>query len=272
MSILNQTSADLFALAEELSGEFQQKKPFNYVCLDNFFNEKALSAVLEDFPQPENFNFYKYENPLEKKLAFDQINQLPLNIRDALLELNQPTFLRFLEILSGVDPLIPDPYYRGGGIHQILPNGKLDVHFDFNWHKKLKLDRKLNVICYLNKNWEEEYGGHLEIWNGEENSEGKLELTTCKEKILPVFNRVVIFRTDTTSLHGHPERLTCPEGMSRKSLAAYYYSPRAEWELPDYKSTQFFRRPMDENDPELDALREKRNQGRLSTNVKSIES
>ena len=103
-------------------------------------------------------------------------------------------FLEFLESLTGIDGLIPDPYYEGGGLHPIVPGGFLKVHADFNWHKDLKLDRRLNVIVYLNRNWKEEYGGHLELWNR--------EMTRCERRVLPIFNRCVIFSTTDFSYHG----------------------------------------------------------------------
>jgi hypothetical protein len=43
-------------------------------------------------------------------------------------------------------------------------------------------------------------------------------------QIDPIFNRCVIFTTTDTSYHGHPVPLTCPPGVTRKSLALYYYS------------------------------------------------
>ena len=119
--------------------------------------------------------------------------------------------------------MIGDPYYRGGGIHQIERGGKLDVHIDFNKHQKLNLDRRLNVIIYLNKNWDPSYGGNFEIWNGhQENGEHILE--SCKTKILPLFNRMACFNTSEKSYHGHPEPLNCPPDIFRRSLALYYYT------------------------------------------------
>ena len=54
--------------------------------------------------------------------------------------------LEFLETLTGIDGLVPDPYFAGGGLHQIVRGGFLKVHADFNWHPKLRLDRRLNML------------------------------------------------------------------------------------------------------------------------------
>ena len=184
--------------------------------------------------------------------------------------MNSASFIQFLENLTGIDGIIPDPYYRGGGIHQIVKGGKLDVHIDFNRHQKLQLERRLNVLIYLNQNWEESYGGHFELWKGHQNKNGQHILETCENRILPVFNRFVVFNTSEISYHGHPDTLTCPEGWTRKSLATYYYTvDRPESEKVPAHSTTFIKRPTDPKDEQIDKLREKRNKGRLTSNIKT---
>ncbi|RAP34798.1 proline hydroxylase [Candidatus Marinamargulisbacteria bacterium SCGC AG-439-L15] len=257
----------LTELAEKHGDKFRNNSPFPYIAIDNFFNEDALTEALDSFPKPEDMDFYKYDNPLEKKLAMDQLTKLPAPIVNVLLYLNSAPVLQFLEKLTGIEGLIPDPYYRGGGIHQIQAGGKLDVHIDFNKYTKLNLDRRLNLILYLNKDWEESYGGHLDIWKGRQEN-GKHILEECVEKILPVFNRMTLFATSEKSYHGHPDPVTCPDGWSRKSLALYYYTVgRPQEEDVEAHSTTFIARPEDPDTEELNTLRDKRNKGRLSTNV-----
>ena len=98
--------------------------------------------------------------------------------------------------------MISDPYFVGGGLHQITRGGKLEVHTDFNFHTKFRLDRRLNVLIYLNRDWKEEYGGHLELWNP--------EMTRAERKILPVFNRCAIFSTTSFSYHGTSDTACLP--------------------------------------------------------------
>jgi Rps23 Pro-64 3,4-dihydroxylase Tpa1-like proline 4-hydroxylase len=259
----------LLRLAATHKKAYQNALPFPHIYIDNFMDPAILSKAEEAFPKPEAFDFYKYDNPLEKKLAFDQLSKLPEPIVDILIALNSAPFLHFLEEITGIDGLIPDPYYRGGGIHQILKGGKLDVHIDFNKHQKLKLERRLNVLIYLNKGWKEEYGGNFEIWKGHKEN-GQHILESCETKILPLFNRLAMFNTSEKSYHGHPEVLNCPEGWTRRSIATYYYSvDRPLEEQTEAHSTTFIKRPEDPSDAEVDAMREKRNQGRFSSNVKS---
>ena len=261
----------LFNLAEQYRDEFVNAKPFPHLVIDNFLDPKILDEVLNAFPQKDELDFYKYENQLERKLAFDQVSKLPDPIYNILTQMNSAVFISFLEKLTGIEGVIPDPYYRGGGIHQIEKGGKLDVHIDFNIHTKFKLNRRLNAIIYLNKDWEEAYGGHFEIWKGHQGENGQHILESCENRILPIFNRFVIFATSAKSYHGHPEPLTCPEGRSRKSIALYYYTNGREDEFNETPahSTTFIKRPEDPDNKELDELRQKRNQGRLNSNVKT---
>lgn len=189
---------------------------------------------------------------LKKKLAMDQLHLLPTNIQTLLREFNSPNFLNFLEVLTGIDSLIPDPYYRGGGIHCIETGGKLDVHIDFNIHPKLKIHRRLNVILYLNKDWKEEYNGDFQVWEGHKEND--------KHVLTKLHN--IVFATSEKSYHGHPEPLNTPNDINRKSLALYYYTvDRPENEIVDKHSTTFIKRP-DEDDT-LDDMRNKRNIGRF---------
>ena len=145
----------LMLRAREASEGYRAADPFPHGYFDHFADPDGLSEVAAAFPSPDDLPFYVYDNPLERKLAFDQVRQLPGPLSLALREMNSPPFLLFLEALTGIKGLIGDPYYRGGGVHQTLPGGKLDVHLDFNRHRKLGLDRRVNVLIYLNEGWEE---------------------------------------------------------------------------------------------------------------------
>lgn len=249
--------ARLLQLAAERREDYISADPFPHIALDGLVNERILSEVVRLFPTPAQLHWYKYDNPLEKKLAFPHVDQLPDLVREVLVELNGPTFVRFLQELTGIVGLVPDPEYNGGGLHQIERGGKLDIHADYNYHRTTRLDRRLNAIIYLNQDWREEYGGHLELWDR--------GMTRAVQRFLPVFNRLVVFSTNDCSWHGHPTPLTCPEGRSRRSLALYYYSNgRPDHERSNAHSTVFKRRPQDPEDPALEQLRQQRAKGRIA--------
>ncbi len=226
----------LEALATESAEKYKNAKPFPHICFDDFLPLDAAEAALKVFPEPKTLTWTEFNEETQRKLAFNEVEKLPAALRDVLYFLNCRPMLKFLEILTGIKAVIPDPYYAGGGLHQIRRGGNLEVHADFNFHPKLKLDRRINVLIYMNKDWKEEYGGHFELWNK--------EMTAAEQKILPVFNRCAIFSTTSTSYHGHPTPLACPPERTRKSIATYYYSVgRPEEELNDAHSTLFQQRP-----------------------------
>jgi Rps23 Pro-64 3,4-dihydroxylase Tpa1-like proline 4-hydroxylase len=191
-------------------------KPFPHVAIDNFLDPQLLESVLSEFPKPGQIRWQQFDNAREVKLASAKETNFGPLTRLLFYHLNSFTFLEFLSGVTGIDHLIPDPSLDGGGLHQIVRGGKLGIHADFNKHPRYGLDRRLNVILYLNKNWQEEYGGHLELWDR--------GMTRCESKISPVFNRLVIFGTTDFTYHGHPDSLQCPPEMTRKSMALYYFS------------------------------------------------
>lgn len=213
---------------QRLRAQYASAEPFPHIALDGLFDDDALDAVLREFPTREQMKWREFDTPLERKLGYyHESSTISKTVRDFLNEMNSFEMLLWLEALTGIEGLIPDPYFGGGGLHQIEPGGFLKIHADFNVHPKLKLDRRLNMLIYLNKDWRDEYGGHLELWDR--------DMSACREKILPLFNRTVIFSTTDSSFHGHPHPLTAPEGMSRKSVSLYYYTagrPEAERSAP----------------------------------------
>ena len=152
---------------------------------------------------------------------------------------NAQPFLEFLEGLSGIDGLVPDPYFVGGGFHEIGRGGKLGIHADFRINNKLHLRRRMNVIIYLNQEWREEYNGSLELWSR--------DMKHAVQRIAPLWNRCVVFNTDADSWHGHPDPLMTPEGVLRRSLALYYYTASsAIYEEAPNRSTMYVARPGDD--------------------------
>lgn len=263
-NVLNENKLNNFA--DTYSATYQSNSPFPHIVIDNFLEEDIVNKAHDVFPKPSEIDFYKYDNPLEKKLAMDQIGKLPEPIGDILLNFNTPTFLYFLECLTGIPDLIPDPYFRGGGIHQSVNGGKLDIHIDFNKHPKLKLERRLNVLLYLNKDWKEEYNGDFQLWKGHRDESGKHVLESLEKRVYPIFNRFVVFSTSEKSYHGFPEPINCPDHVTRKSIALYYYTvDRPAEEKTDAHSTTFIKLPN--QDDSLDQLRELRNRGRITTNI-----
>ncbi|HEU4430010.1 MAG TPA: 2OG-Fe(II) oxygenase, partial [Myxococcota bacterium] len=196
------TFSRLEALAKANAEIYRTNSPFPHIAIDDFLPADALDGALAEFPNATDIPWIRFDNPEEKKLAFNEIERLPAALRDVFYFMNSAPVLRFLEELTGIEDLLPDPYYVGGGLHNIRRGGHLGVHVDFNRYKRFGIDRRLNMLVYLNRNWDESYGGHLELWDR--------GMESCVKRIAPIFNRCVVFSTTETSYHGHPEPLTCP--------------------------------------------------------------
>lgn len=229
-------SRRLDEVASRHGPSYRAATPFPHVVIDDFLPTDVLDRVLDEFPGPGDIEWKSYKTDKEVKLATRDDAQLGPFTRHVLTQFNTATFVEFLEKLTGIQGLIPDPHFYGGGLHQIESGGYLNVHADFNWHERLLLDRRINVLVYLNKDWPDEYGGHLELWDK--------DMKNRAAKVLPVFNRCVIFNTTDFALHGHPDPLTCPEGRYRRSMAFYYYSNgRPAEEIAGAHTTLFRPRP-----------------------------
>ena len=243
-SVMNALLSDQFTqkletLAQAKAEEYKANQPYPHIYLDDFLPVDVAEAALRDFPEPKEADWRAIKDVNQhKKLAFDAVEKLPPSIRDVLYFLNTRPMLKFLETLTGIQSVLPDPNYVGGGLHQIRPGGLLEVHADFSYHNGLRLDRRINVLIYLNKDWKEEYGGHFELWDR--------EVKQAEKKILPIFNRCAIFSTTSVSFHGHPVPLACPPDRNRKSIATYYYSngrPEEDPELTHRHEVAFQQRP-----------------------------
>lgn len=229
----------LHADPQALRERYARAEPLPHIAVDGLFDDLVLDGVLAEFPEAGEAVWSAFDNPREKKLGYRHGSELGPRLSEFMWRMSAPPTLAFLESLTGIEGLIPDPYFGGGGPHQIERGGFLEIHADFNVHPKLHLDRRLNVLVYLNRDWREEYGGHLELWDR--------EMTRAVVRILPLFNRTVVFSTTDTSFHGHPTPLACPEGRSRRSVSFYYYtSGRPEQERSAPHDTLFQRRPEED--------------------------
>lgn len=223
---------------------YANAKPFPHIVIDGLLTESALAEAVREFPHPHAIDDWRRADALDaqgrvaQRLKLGYSNELLFGrtLRALVHELHSSPFLRYLEQVTGISDLIPDAHMTGGGLHQYLPGAVLRVHADFNKLPAFNLDRRLNLLIYLNPEWNPDWGGNLELWDR--------EMTACVQSIAPVANRCVIFSTTHDSFHGMPDPLACPEGTTRRSLALYYYSNgRPEAERVDEHSTLWQARP-----------------------------
>jgi len=228
------------ALGRMLFEDYKKADPFEHIVVDGFLPEQLISRLSHEFPTEK----------LRSDIVFDigyaghhkrQILPLDCNAlaREFFAFMNSAPVLQFLEGLTGIDALLPDPYFVGGGFHEISRGGKLGVHADFRINEQLHVQRRINVLIYLNENWDDEWRGQLELWDK--------SMTECRAKVSPLWNRCVVFSTDANTWHGHPDELLTPDGVKRRSVALYYYtaSKSIYGEVPNL-GTMYQARPTDD--------------------------
>ena len=234
-------------IGEELADKYCFAEPFPHIVLDAFLPDEVARLAVDHFPREglkSDRVFDMGYAGLHKRQVMPE--ECDATARQMFHFFNSRPVLEFLEGLTAIQGLIPDPYFLGGGYHETGRGGKLGIHADFRVNEQLHLHRRLNVIVYLNEQWDDSYGGNLELWSRD------MKEKRCE--VAPLFNRCVIFNTDATSYHGHPDPLTTPDGVYRRSIALYYYTASKEIynEVPN-TSTIYHARPSDSSSTRSEA-------------------
>jgi 2OG-Fe(II) oxygenase superfamily len=227
-------------IGESLSADYCFAEPFPHIVLDNFLPEPLARLALEHFPQETLRSDRVFETGyagLHKRQILPE--ECDATARQIFHFFNSRPMLGFLEGLSAIQGLLPDPHFVGGGYHETTRGGRLGVHADFRINEQLHLHRRMNVLVYLNERWQDEWGGFLELWDR--------KMTASAKAVAPIFNRCVIFNTDADSFHGHPDPLAVPECVRRRSIALYYYTAsRSIYDEVANTSTIYRARPSDD--------------------------
>lgn len=210
-------------IAKQHKESYANARPFPHMVIDGIFPQRFLNAVSKEMSEEKLNNgcinpnkCWKNTNQNLKSFINDE-NDMGIYTRILFGFLKSSTFVSFLEDITGIGHIIPDPHYRGSGLHFTASGGSLDIHADFNkYNEQINLDRRVNTFIYMNDEWPENYGGHLELWSR--------DMKSCYQKIAPTFGRFVVFSSTDFSYHGHPQPQSSPEGRVRRSIALYYYT------------------------------------------------
>jgi len=211
-------ATDLALVADERGLTYRTAEPYPHIVLDEVFHPEALAAVLEEWPGRDDaaWNIYDDGSYERGKFTSSDLAHFGPTTREVLAELNGPPFLEFLERLTGIAGLIPDPYFASAGLFEVTEEGFLTIHGDFSINQRTGLDRRCNVLIYLNHDWTDANGGQLELW--------RARPLRREHSIVPLFNRMVIFDTRPNAYHGHPNPVVAPPGATRKAISAYYFT------------------------------------------------
>ena len=231
LKLVDQTrlNADLAASSEA----YGSAQPFPHIVLDDVLHREAFESAVAGFPAIGDEFWKAYVHVNETKFSNTQPDTWAPSLQAVAQEFCSPEFVAYLEKLTGIDHLIPDYTMDGGGLHQTLRDGHLNVHADFTTHHTHETwARRVNILLYLNEEWHDDWGGKLELWDK--------DMTACQARVTPAGNRMLVFTTAEDTFHGHPDGLTCPPDMARRSLAMYYFT---EESAPVRKSTNYQARP-----------------------------
>ena len=219
-----------------LRGRFTGADPYPHVVIEGLLRNGIAEAAGAAFPTPDADLWTHYRHINEDKLGSPHRDRFPRAVSDVVAALQTPEFVSWLGRLTGTPGLFPDPSLEGAGMHRSGPGGFLHVHTDFQRHHHHPgWRRTVNLILFLNPDWDAEWGGAIELWTR--------DMQRCARSVLPHANHAVIFKSDGHSFHGHPEPLRCPPDRARKSLALYYYT---QVDSPlDHEHSRFAPRPED---------------------------
>lgn len=211
---------------------------FPSICIDNFLSQDFVLEVARAYPEFETARTLgrEFAKVNEKgKIQVTDHAQFPQAVKRLASALSSKAFIENLESLTGIQNLVWDPNFSGGGMHLTRPSGYLDVHVDFNYEQNLNLYRRVNLLLYLNEQWDETWGGELELWDE--------QVKSCFMQVSPELNKCVVFETSEISYHG-VTAVQCPEHVTRNSFAVYYYTeqPPPGWSGENH-TTVFKARP-----------------------------
>ena len=230
--------------------------PFNYIIIDNFLNYNFYNEIIKTLPDKIDENFWEYSNPIEVKYVLDKKEKYSEKLNILIKELSKDYFVDKLKKIFLIDNIEADETLHGSGLHYHPRYGRLNMHLDYEKHPILEnKQRKLNIIIYLNNEWEKDWEGATELWNN--------DMSNCVVKCYPSKNKAIIFETSELSWHGVPEKIMCPENIYRKTLALYYITPlknkpeknKLGSNKDGYRTKAvFIKRPQDKDDERMEKL------------------
>tara|TARA_B100001540_G_scaffold311357_1_gene330673 strand:+ start:1179 stop:2009 length:831 start_codon:yes stop_codon:yes gene_type:complete len=230
--------------------------PFNYIIIENFLNDNFYNEIIKTLPNKIDENFWEYSNPIEVKYVLDKKEKYSEKLNILIKELSKDYFVDKLKKIFLIDNIEADETLHGSGLHYHPRYGRLNMHLDYEKHPILEnKQRKLNIIIYLNNEWEKDWEGATELWNN--------DMSNCVVKCYPSKNKAIIFETSELSWHGVPEKIMCPENIYRKTLALYYITPlknkpeknKLGSNKDGYRTKAvFIKRPQDKDDERMEKL------------------
>lgn len=211
--------------------DYSHGEPIPWLVFDDFLPDSLLATIQDEI---DMIPLHLWSNFTRAGSMMKECNNLKFApaIRDLALNLNSHEFVQWLEAMTGIDRIVPDPHLIGAGLMRCYAGDRLQLHTDFNWNEQLHLDRCLSMILYLSRDWQESWGGSLEFWD--------FDRTQCLHRITPKPNRLLVWNYDERLVHGHPTPLGCPDSVSRDGLRMFYFKSNAVPTSTPHRSLYWF--------------------------------
>ncbi len=222
-----------FSQIDLLKNQFNSTKPTSLLVLDNFLPTEIAKDLSKEIDSVDNLDCRKFNRNGSYMEEYNNLSKMP-KAENVVAQLHSQSFMKWLTSITGISNLIPDPYLIGAGYSKSFRGDSLKNHVDFNWNDSLKLYRILTLILYINEDWQEDWGGHLEFTDFQNNQ--------LLNKIFVKWNRAAIWKHHENCFHGYPEPITCPENQARKTLRLFYYISNQEPSIdtPAHRSLYWF--------------------------------
>jgi Rps23 Pro-64 3,4-dihydroxylase Tpa1-like proline 4-hydroxylase len=223
-------------LGLRLRETYRAASPWPHVVLEDLFPRELISLAekqeLSRAPRLEVHHSRRVKKAESPRVAAGSA------AAELFCLMEGPSFVEFLTGLTGIDGLEPDPSHLLSGLHANGRGSFQAVHTDFPRQRVTGKWHRVNALLYLNSSWREEYGGALELW--------PRTMSEVGTEISPTAGRLIVFETNSQTVHGIPDPLTCPSGVFRLSLASYYYTGQPS---SDVRLEPLLRRPRRPQDP-----------------------
>ena len=217
LNTFNQALKRLQDESSSLRQSYLTAKPYPHIVIDNLFEPELLDRLVAEYPDANSRDWLVWDTNNELKTTSRGIDGLSTFTQLFCLWLNSRDVIKSVESIVGIDNLVGDPLFHGAGLHEMYRDGWLEMHADYTKHFSLPLMRRINMLIYLNRDWDTRWGGDLVMQNAQ-NQEHKASYP-------PLFNRTIIFPTTAKTFHGVPTPLSCPQDCSRKLVSIYYWNP-----------------------------------------------
>ncbi len=220
----------LEANVEMLKKDFSKQNQINSCYIDDLLPIEIAEEIYSKFPSPEEMAIHK--SLRENKRVAAQMDLYDPLLEEIVFAFQDERIVKVAEEITGLKEMVPDENLYAGGISLMAKNNFLNPHLDNSHDNERKMYRVLNLLYYVTPDWEEGYGGNLELWDkGVKNKQ---------RTVFAKFNRLVLMITNKTSYHSVSKVIH--EGK-RCCVSNYYFSNIAAEPSKYFHVTSFYGRP-----------------------------